>query len=160
MKDFIKKHQRILIDIAVLFAVFLFVFISYFIFKPLYFRNGNIGTTDGIIPRLYIFMCLTALVITGAVLKIKNKLTIEVLLFLIFLVGVVMQLNYMLITPVNYRQHDVGGDDGHEAYAHAYILQQLERPHRHNANQNELGKGRINLLCQRNGGEEHPPKEA
>ena len=117
MKDFIKKHQRILIDIAVLFAVFLFVFISYFIFKPLYFRNGNIGTTDGIIPRLYIFMCLTALVITGAVLKIKNKLTIEVLLFLIFLVGVVMQLNYMLITPVNYRQHDVGGDDGHEAYA-------------------------------------------
>lgn len=117
MKDFIKKHQRILIDIAVLFAVFLFVFLSYFIFKPLYFRNGNPGTTDGIINRSYVFILLGALVVTGVVLRIKNKLTIEILLFLIFLVGVVMQLNYMLITPYNYRQHDVLGDDGHEAYA-------------------------------------------
>lgn len=117
MRNFLLKYKRILIDIAVLLGVFIFVFASYFIFKPLYFRNGNPGTTDGIINRLYIFLCLASIFIVGVVLRIKNKLTVELTLFLIFLVGVVMQLNYMLITPFNYRQHDVLGDDGHEAYA-------------------------------------------
>lgn len=120
MKAFLLKYKRIWIDIAVLFAVFLFVFISYFIFKPLYFRDAvGVGSTDGVIPRVFIIVCLAAVIIAGIVLKIKNKLTIEILLFLIFLVGVLMQLNYMLITPVNYRQHDVFSynDAGHQGYA-------------------------------------------
>ena len=120
MKQFLINHKRILLDIAVLFSVFVFVFISYFIFKPLYFRSDvGVGSTDGIIPRIFIYVCLTAVIITGVVLKVKNRLTIEILLFLIFLIGVLMQLNYMLITPVNYRQHDVFSynDAGHQGYA-------------------------------------------
>lgn len=118
MKNFIKNHKRILIDIAVLASAFIFVFASYFIFKPLYFKSDALpASTDGVINRIYVYVCLTAIVITGVVLKIKGKLTIELTLFLIFLLGVVMQLNYMLITPFNYRQHDVLGDEGHEAYA-------------------------------------------
>ena len=120
MKQFLIKNKRLLIDIAVLFSVFVFVFISYFIFKPLYFRKDvNIGSTDGVIPRTFIYICLSAVIITGCVLRIKNKLTIEILLFLIFLLGVLMQLNYMLITPVNYRQHDVFSynNAGHQGYA-------------------------------------------
>ena len=120
MKSFIIKHKRLLLDIAILFSVFLFVFISYFVFKPLYFKSdAKIGSTDGVIPRIYIFICLSLVIITGVVLKIKNKLTIEILLFLIFLLGVLMQLNYMLITPYNYRQHDVfsHNDAGHQGYA-------------------------------------------
>ena len=120
MKSFIIKHKRLLLDIAVLFSVFLFVFISYFVFKPLYFKSdAKIGSTDGVIPRIYIFICLALVIITGVVLKLKNKLTIEILLFLIFLLGVLMQLNYMLITPYNYRQHDVfsHNDAGHQGYA-------------------------------------------
>ena len=120
MKSFIIKHKRILLDIAILFAVFVFVFASYFIFKPLYFKDAvNIGSTDGVLIRIYIFTCIAAVIITGAVLKIKKKLSIETLLFLIFLLGVLMQLNYMLITPVNYRQHDVfsHNDAGHQGYA-------------------------------------------
>ena len=120
MKQFIIKHKRLLLDIAVLCSVFLFVFISYFIFKPLYFRSDvNIGSTDGIIPRIYIYTCLAIVILTGVILKIKNKLTTEIVLFLIFLIGMLMELNYMLITPYNYRQHDVFSYNiaGHEGYA-------------------------------------------
>ena len=75
MKAFLLKYKRIWIDIAVLFAVFLFVFISYFIFKPLYFRDAiGVGSTDGIIPRIFIYICLVAVITTGVILKIKNKL--------------------------------------------------------------------------------------
>ena len=108
MKQFINKHKRLLIDLIVMIGVFLFVFIAYFIFKPLYSRSViGFGSIDGIIPRIFIYLCVLAIATTGIVLRIKGKLTFEILLFLIFLLGVVMQLNYMLITPFNYRQHDV-----------------------------------------------------
>ena len=117
MKSFIIKHKRLLIDIAVLFSAFVFVFASYFIFKPLYFRT--VGSTDGIIPRVFIYTCLAIVILVGVLLKLKNKLSIETLLFLIFIVGMLMELNYMLITPYNYRQHDVFSHTiaGHEGYA-------------------------------------------
>ncbi|MBP5574284.1 MAG: glycosyltransferase family 39 protein [Bacilli bacterium] len=120
MKEFFIKNKKVLIDIAVLCAVFLFVFISYFVFKPLYFRSETIkGTTDGIIPRIFIYTCIIIFLITGLILKVKNKLSFETLLFLIFILGVLMQLNYMLITPFNYRQHDVFSynNAGHQGYA-------------------------------------------
>ena len=117
MKSFIIKHKRLLIDIAVLFGTFIFIFASYFIFKPLYFRR--VASTDGVIPRVFIYVCLAIVIFTGVFLKLKNKLSIETLLFLIFLVGMLMELNYMLITPYNYRQHDVFSYNlaGHEGYA-------------------------------------------
>ena len=120
MKQFCSKHKRLLIDIAVLLSVFIFVTISYFIFKPLYFAwEIKFGSTDGVLVRLFIYSCILILIGVGVVLKIKNKLTFETLLFLIFVFGVLMQLNYMLMTPYNYRQHDVITDwmDGHEGYA-------------------------------------------
>ena len=119
MKELSNKHKRLLIDITVLVGVFLFVFLAYFIFKPLYFSNGKYGSIDGVIPRAFVLICIFALTLTGIILRIKNKLTVEILLFLIFLLGVVLQLNYMLITPVNYRQHDVfsWNDAGHQGYA-------------------------------------------
>ena len=120
MKQFLGKHKRLFIDIIVMISVFLFVFLSYFIFKPLYFRSTvGFGSTDGIIGRIYIFILIMAIIIAGIILWMKNKLTIEVALFLIFLIGVLMQLNYMLITPYNYRQHDVFSynDAGHQGYA-------------------------------------------
>ena len=119
MKDFLNKHKRLLIDIAVLASVFIFVFLAYFIFKPLYFSNGKYGSIDGVIPRIFVFICLIAIILTGIILRIKNKLSLYTLLFLVFLVGVIMQLNYMLITPVTYRQHDVfsWNDAGHQGYA-------------------------------------------
>lgn len=118
-------------DIAILAGIFLFVCLAFFILKPFYFRpydpepyvNGTarlgIGSVDGIIPKIFIYTCLLGVIIAGAILKIKNKLTIERVFFLIFLVGVLLQLLYMLMTPVNYRQHDVntGFNDGHDAYA-------------------------------------------
>ena len=120
MKEFIGKNKRLLIDLLVMVCVFLFVFISYFIFKPLYFKSAvGFGSTDGIIPRVYVFTLLLGIITTGVILRIKNKLTIELTLFLIFLVGIVMQLNYMLITPFDYRQHDVfsSTNAGHQGYA-------------------------------------------
>lgn len=117
MKSFIIKHKRLLIDTLVLISTFIFVFASYFIFKPLYFRN--VGSIDGIIPRIFIYTSLAIVILVGVFLKLKNKLSIETLLFLIFIVGMLMELNYMLITPYNYRQHDVFSHNiaGHEGYA-------------------------------------------
>ena len=121
MKAFISKHKQLLIDLLVFFILFWFVLLSYFIFKPLYPRTsfGFEMSTDGEIARGYIFVLLFAIAITGIILKLRNKLTFHRLLFLIFLVGAVMQLNYMLITPFNYRQHDVFSynNAGHEGYA-------------------------------------------
>ena len=131
MKDFCIKHKRILIDIATMVGVFLFVCLAFFILKPFYFRpydaepfvNGTarlgIGSVDGLIPKAFVYLCLFGVIITGVILKVKGKLTIERLFFLIFLVGVLLQLLYMLMTPINYRQHDVntGFNDGHDAYA-------------------------------------------
>lgn len=120
MKEFAIKHKRLLIDIATLTGVFLFVFLAYFVFKPLYFRSDvGFGSTDGVIPRIFIYTCLICIILTGVILRIRNKLTIEATLFLLFLIGVIMQLNYMLITPVTYRQHDVFSynNAGHQGYA-------------------------------------------
>ena len=120
MKEFCNKHKRLLIDIAVLVGTFLFILLSYFIFKPLYSTSSvKFGSIDGIIPRIYIIACIFVIALVGIILRIKNKLTIEVVLFLAFLLGVVLQLNYMLITPYNYRQHDVFSYNaaGHEGYA-------------------------------------------
>ena len=120
MKEFLDKHKRLLIDIAVMAGVFLFVFFAYFIFKPIYFRSTyGFGSVDGVPARIFTIICILVIAITGVVLRIKGKLTLEILLFLIFLLGVVMQLNYMLVTPYNYRQHDVlsHNNAGHEGYA-------------------------------------------
>ncbi len=121
MKEFLVKHKQLLIDLAVFVGLFLFVCLSYFIFKPLYFKSNFDFkmSSDGEIIRGYIYLLIFIIVCTGIILKIRNKLTFHRLLFLIFLLGVVMQLNYMLITPVNYRQHDVFSynNAGHEGYA-------------------------------------------
>ena len=120
MKNFCLKHKRLLIDIAVLLSVFVFVAASYFVFKPLYFKGATgLGSFDGVFNRFFTYGSILVLVGVGIFLKIKNKLTFETLIFLLFILGVILQLNYMLMTPYNYRQHDVVTDymDGHEAYA-------------------------------------------
>ena len=131
MKEFCVKHKRILIDIAVLVGLFLFVCVAFFALKPYYFRpwegeqfhDGTarlgVGSVDGIIPKVFIYTCLFGVIIAGIILKVKKKLTVEKVFFLIFLVGVLLQLLYMLMTPISYRQHDVntGFNDGHDAYA-------------------------------------------
>ena len=120
MKEFIIKHKRLLIDLLVMVSVFLFVFISYFLLKPIYFKSQTgFGSMDGVPARIFVYTCIVGIVVTAIILKVKGKLTFELLLFLIFLLGVIMQLNYMLITPYNYRQHDVfsHNDAGHEGYA-------------------------------------------
>ena len=120
MKEFLIKHKRLLIDIAVLIGIFFYIFFSYFIFKPLFFVDDvGFGSTNGVISRVYIYLCLLGVIGVGVFLKIKNHLSVETALFLIFLIGVIMQLNYMLITPYNYRQHDVFSYNlaGHQGYA-------------------------------------------
>ena len=120
MKEFLIKHKRLLIDIVVLTGIFFYIFFSYFIFKPLFFVDDvGFGSTNGVIPRVYIYLCLLGVIGVGVFLKIKNHLSVETVLFLIFLIGVIMQLNYMLITPYNYRQHDVFSYNlaGHQGYA-------------------------------------------
>ena len=77
MKSFLIKNKRILLDIAILIGVFLFVFLAFFIFKPLYFRESvKVGSTDGVIPRIFIYLCLLIIIVVGIVLKIKNNTTI------------------------------------------------------------------------------------
>ena len=120
MKNFLIKHKQLLIDIAVLISVFFFVTLAYFIFKPLYFKSQTgLGTSDGSPARLFTFLQFTIVIVIGVVLKIRGKLTFHILIFLIFLIGVILQLNYMLMTPYNYRQHDVLSHNncGHEGYA-------------------------------------------
>ena len=121
MKDFCLKHKRLLIDIAVLVGLFLFVSIAFFALKPFYFTTSEhlYGSVDGIVCKAFVYFFILGLIVAGIILKVKNKLTLERLLFLIFLLGVLIQLLYMLMTPINYRQHDVNTNfnDGHDAYA-------------------------------------------
>jgi len=111
------KHpnlKRNLIDFGVIFGIFVFTIISYLFINFRYKTHA-----DGDVAHCYSYLLLFILIVVGCFLKYFKKLTLNRLILLIFLVGVVTKLNYVLITPYNYRQHDVvtSTNVGHQGYA-------------------------------------------
>ena len=85
-----------------------------FIFKPLFgfVRNGVAAQSMGAI-------LIAIIVAVGIILKINNKLSFQTAIALLFMVGFVVRLTYMLNTPFNCRQYDTvtTSNDGHQDYA-------------------------------------------
>ena len=114
------KKMKILDGVSeVVFYLLIFVLatVAFFVLRPL---NAEIHKSA--VPQMIMTVCLGGLVTLGAVLALQGKLDRKTTVFLIFCVGVVLKLFYMVYTPATTRQHDTFNKarTGHEAYA--YIL--------------------------------------
>lgn len=101
-------------DFIFCLSSFIFTFISYLIFKPLYsvIRNGVVAQSYGVI-LIFILICIFIYFY-----KTKKLNERRIILFLLTL-SFIIRLTYMLNTPYDCRQYDtiVSNNDGHEGYA-------------------------------------------
>lgn len=109
-----ERVNKIFFEAIVVIALYIFSVLSYLIFKPLFSFERN-----GIVAQSYTTILLVIVISITIFLFIKEKLTFNRLVFLLFIIGFIIKLNYMLITPYGTRQHDTISinNDGHEAYA-------------------------------------------
>ncbi len=108
------RFKKAAIYFCAAFVILAVTTILFYVGKPLY---GFFS--DGAFARVFGVITVGSCVICAVILKIKNKLSAELLLWLIFLAGYFLRVCYMLYTPVSVRQHDTFNTSGtgHEAYA-------------------------------------------
>lgn len=113
--NFIKSRWgKVLCEVGVFVLLFLLTCLLYVTVKPfLYFER------TGIVPQIVCASLIVVVIIVGVVLYLKGKLTFNKAIFLLLLIGYLIRVCYMLVTPFNARQHDTVTDfgDGHEDYA-------------------------------------------
>ena len=104
-----------------LISAFILILISYIVFKPI---NGLNGTKDGLIAKLYGFTLLFIIFLVGLFFKFKNKLKYDNVVLLIILIGLVLQMTYMLYTGGHTRQYDTwsSNNNAHYDYALSFYL--------------------------------------
>ena len=107
-------------------ALFFALFIIYIILKPAYSVSGF---SKGAIAQALTFTGVLAVVVFGVVRYVQKKLTPETVVILIFIVGMLIRIGYMLVTSANTRQYDtyVKENNGHEGYAY-YIFENFALP--------------------------------
>ena len=98
-----------------LFVITLALFIA---IKPFY-ENDDLGIRSGMVAQIIMTVLIGAIVCFGAIQAVSNKLDGKTVVFLIFVVGIILRIGYMLYTPATARQHDTfnSANTGHEAYA-------------------------------------------
>ena len=118
--------SRLLAHFVVALLVFVFIYLSYTIIKPL---NRAFNTTDGNIAKAYIAILFSLLAFSYIFLFIKKKTTFEINLFYIMSVSFLIRLCYMLYTTGHTRQYDTWStnNNGHYDYA-LYIFDNWSLP--------------------------------
>ena len=118
--------SRLLAHFVVALLVFVFIYLSYTIIKPL---NRAFNTTDGNIAKAYIAILFSLLAFSYIFLFIKKKTTFEINLFYIMAVSFLIRLCYMLYTTGHTRQYDTWStnNNGHYDYA-LYIFDNWSLP--------------------------------
>lgn len=120
-KDLLDFKNRAWWETLLFALIFILIFASYLIFKPLYgvVRNGMIAQIFSV-SMIMIIACV------GIYLKLTGKLTTRRLLLILFLASVFVHLCYMLVTPMTLRQYDTFStgtrQDGHFPYAVSFYL--------------------------------------
>ena len=98
------------------FLSFLFAFASYCFIKA---WNDTTTPSNGAVAKIYGTILLAGILVAFFVLFKKHKLTYRKIWFLLFLVGFVLRLTYVLYSEEHLRQYDTfpGGLEGHYGYA-------------------------------------------
>ncbi len=76
-------------------------------------------TAEGFRVRNYQYICIAAvfsLAVFAATARYYKKISFKTMIMIIFLIGLIIRIYYILYTPYSVRQHDVGGDEGHYSY--------------------------------------------
>ena len=107
-------------EVGFFLALFIVTTALFLILKPLYIvdeKDVNAGKYAHMLMSLGLF-CIILLAI---LLVITNKMNRKTAILLLFALGVIMRVCYMLYTPITTRQHDTfnKSNTGHEAYAWA-----------------------------------------
>ncbi|MBE5742374.1 MAG: phospholipid carrier-dependent glycosyltransferase [Clostridiales bacterium] len=99
-------------------AIFLLTLALFIVVRPLYENNG-LGIRKGMVAQIIMAVLIGITVCFGAIYAIYNKLDRKTAVFLIFVIGVILRIGYMLYTPATARQQDTfnRANTGHEAYA-------------------------------------------
>lgn len=101
-------------EAAVYIGTFLLALLLFLTIKPLYETDRN-----GVVAQSIAAVAAGGCLFAGAFLAASGKLTKERLVALLFAVGVILRIAYMLYTPASVRQQDTYSSNfnGHEAYA-------------------------------------------
>lgn len=119
--------KRLLIHFIAAFLVFVFIYLSYTVVKPL---NKIWNTPDGSMAKAYGTILFFILVVSYIILFIKKKTNFEVNLIYIMAFSLLIHLVYMLYTGGRTRQYDTWSDtnhNGHYDYA-LYIFNHFSLP--------------------------------
>lgn len=113
-----KSRIRAMLEEVVFYAIILVgTLLLFLVLKPYYYVNSAVS--DGVVAHGCMTVLIVALVIYGVYLALSGKLDRKTAIMLLFFVGIVLRIFYMLCTPITVRQHDTfnKSNTGHEAYA-------------------------------------------
>ncbi len=113
--------MKVLLQFLLFVLVFLFIFLSFVIIRPL---NKMNGTTDGLIAKVYGGAFIGITLIVYAFLVIFKKNSFNKTIVTILLLALFIQLTYMLYTQGTTRQYDTWStnNDAHYDYALSFYL--------------------------------------
>ena len=120
LSDEIREKKRtplhILFSFCCFVLLFVFIYLSYTIVKPL---NMEFGTIDGMMAKAYGAILFTILVVSYLILRLRHKTNLEINILYIMLFAFVIKLVYMLYTTGHTRQYDTwsSNHNGHYDYA-------------------------------------------
>lgn len=110
--------KKTLIETGVYLGLFLLALVCFWGLKPF---CCSVEQTEerGMFARAVGVLAFVGIGVAFAVLAIKKQLSVQKIVFLLLLLGLVLRLAYMLYTPANMRQQDTytSRDYGHESYA-------------------------------------------
>lgn len=117
---------RLLCGFLFALLVFVFIFLSYTLIKPL---NQAFETPNGMIAKAYGAILFTVLAISYVILLIRKKTNFEINIFYIMMLSLIIKLTYMLYTNGYTRQYDTWStnNNGHYDYT-AYLFQAFKLP--------------------------------
>lgn len=127
-----KKNNNVILKYFIHFLlitfIFIFIFYSYILIKPLDEINN---LTSGASSKIYGIILISILTIIMFILYLLKKLNFKRLVILLLLTGLVLKLVYMLYTPANVRQYDTfsTNHNGHFDYT-LYIFENFKLPHK------------------------------
>ena len=114
-----RKRAKSILEELIFYVLFftaaLFLFIA---IKP-YYKNSDEGIRAGVYAQTIMAILIAFVLIVAVCLVLFKNLDRKNAIFLLFIIGVIIRLCYMLYTPITSRQHDTfnKANTGHEAYA-------------------------------------------
>ena len=115
---FFRKHRKLWADIALYVGSFVFIFLSYVVFKQLP-TTGDF--TEELAAKVYGVCLLLALLAVFLVFVAKGKASLDTVLLFIALAALIFHVTYMLVDPARQGQYDTWSDEGHFGYAKAFF---------------------------------------